>query len=95
MEALGEEGSPGQNNQTERLRLEHRPLDGLYRLRFWKPGQYVADAHTITVPETWQSRSFNIRMGFLNKRRDRAVNVRTRQPVEEGLVTVARVTVLH
>ncbi|MEE9264705.1 MAG: LTA synthase family protein, partial [Vicinamibacteria bacterium] len=95
VEAWGEEGNPGQNNQTERLRLGHQPLDGLYRLRFWKPGQYVADAHTVTVPETWQSPSFNIRMGFLNKRRERAVNVRTRQPVEEGLVTVARITVLR
>ena len=94
VEALGDKGKPGQDNQAERVRLEHHPLDGLYLLRFWKPGQYVADAHTITVPEDWQSRSFNIVVGFLNKNRERMVNVRTKQPVEEGLVTVARITVL-
>lgn len=30
VEALGDKGKPGQDNQAERVRLEHHPLDGLY-----------------------------------------------------------------
>jgi len=70
-------------------------LQRLYRLRFWQPGRFIADAHDVTVPEDWSSSSFEIAMGFFNTRRDQMVRVRPRTSTEDELVTVARLTVLN
>jgi hypothetical protein len=95
VEAWGDDGgNPANGSQPTKERLGHQPLRGLYRMRFWKPGQYVADEQTITVPEDWQASSFNIVMGFLNKSRERFVNVRAKGPAQDGLVPVARIPVL-
>ena len=91
------EGRPANDDETpeERQSLTHRPMQGLYRLRFWQPGQYIADVHTVTVPEDWRSSSFVIAMGFFNKRRGQMVRVRPRPAGEDGLVPVARVSVVN
>lgn len=69
------------------------PLQRLYRLRFWKPGQYIADEHTITVPEDWPSSSFAIALGFFNRRREQMVRVRPRPSIEDELAIVTRLPV--
>ena len=78
---------------TEPENIGHRPLSGLYRLRFWRPGQYVADTQTVTIPRNWPSSSFVVVMGFWNKRRVGWVRIRATQAVEEGLVSVAHISV--
>ncbi len=74
--------------------IGHRPMNGLYRLRFWKPGQFVADVHTITVPGSWQSQSFDIYMSFLDKGNESLVDVLSELPVERGRVPVVSIPVL-
>ena len=55
----------GEGSSEETTDTRHRPLNGLYRLRFWRPGRYVTDVHEITVPFTWTSDIFKVYMSFL------------------------------
>ena len=56
------EGSDG----TDRLDLSHPPVKGLYRMRYWRAGEIVADTQTVRVPESWRSRDVLIYMSFLS-----------------------------
>ena len=93
LEGWPEEGERGDDESVEPENIGHRPLSGLYRLRFWRPGQYVADTQTVTIPRNWPSSSFVVVMGFWNKRRAGWVRVRATEAVEEGRVSVAHISV--
>ena len=90
VEARSGEGAGEQEAQT----LAPTSLQRLYRLRYWQPGRFVADAHEVTVPEDWSSNAFVIAMGFFNTRRDQMVRVLPRPETGDELVTVARLTVV-
>lgn len=52
--------------------LDHRMLGGLYTENQWKPGQYLVDHHTFTVPRKFKGKQLHLRAGMWHKKRGKA-----------------------
>ena len=86
------EGPPASNGSVETTDIGHRPLNGLYRLRYWRPGSYVTDVQTITIPPAWASATFNVYLGFV-QRGDTRLPVSTSEPTRYDRVLVVSIPV--
>ncbi|HXV60270.1 MAG TPA: sulfatase-like hydrolase/transferase [Vicinamibacteria bacterium] len=78
----------------ESAEVGHEPFDGLYRLRFWKPGSYVTDVQQITVPAEWSSNTFNVFLSFFDKGSESLVDVASHRPSERKRVLVASLAIV-
>ncbi len=52
--------------------LDHIPVDGLYPLEDWKPGQIIADEQSFAIPKSARD-EFVVWLGFYHKEEGRAV----------------------
>jgi len=48
----------------QRLNGDHDPVDGLYPLRYWSPGDHVLDRQTLRVPVNYRAGDYTIFLGF-------------------------------
>lgn len=60
----------GEGDHT--LNLDHVPVNGRYPLQDWKTGEFLADEHTIEVPEDWKSSTLDVYLGIYHPDKGRA-----------------------
>ncbi|WP_230467838.1 LTA synthase family protein [Lujinxingia vulgaris] len=52
------------NGPHKTKNLDHVPVNGLYPLHRWKPGQFIVDEQIFHVPRDWRDGEFNLRLGI-------------------------------
>ena len=73
-------------------KLDHVPVNGLYPMADWKPGEYVSDWQRLRVPSRWKERELVLCVG-VSKPGGGLVPVQGEGATPEGCVEVARVKV--
>lgn len=92
-EAEGDPVSGGED--AELADVGHRPLEGLYRLKYWRPGEFVTDVQEIHIPPDWRSDVFTIYMSVLDKRGETRVALDGDDPFEKTRFLVVTIPVMH
>ena len=52
------------NGETQRLVLDHEPVLSLYPVEDWRPGIFVTDAHSFTLPCDYRDSYVQLELGF-------------------------------
>ncbi|MCA9667322.1 MAG: carbohydrate-binding family 9-like protein [Myxococcales bacterium] len=46
------------------VNADHKPINGRYPARFWKPGEIIQDVHPVTLPRRWSSPKVQVFTGL-------------------------------